>query len=190
MKVLIVAEGKHELSGALETLVRKLGGDHAEFEFDHLSNPCIHTHGKGRCCKRALGWLREAKKRGSDALVLLLDEDSQSERISQLTEAQNSVLFSLRRALGVAIKTFDAWMLADETALTTVLGHQVDTQPDPESLRNPKKRCEDLLAESPNRMAQRDMYAAIARETDIGTLSKRCPRGFVPFANHVRAIFQ
>lgn len=176
----------------MENLIRKLGGEQAEFVFDRVSNSCIHTHrGRGGgYCKRALRWLMEAQKRGFDALILLIDEDGQHERTAQIAEAQESTLLRLRRAFGVAIKTFDAWMLADEKALTTVLGCQIDTQPDPESLPDPKKRCRDLLATSPNTMAQREMYAAIALATDIATLTGRCPRGFAPFAARVRTLFQ
>ncbi len=64
MTVLVVSEGKHEQSGALENLLKRLGGDNSVFEFDQVSNKRIHAfHGKGkRYFKRAFGWLKEAEK--------------------------------------------------------------------------------------------------------------------------------
>lgn len=192
MKVLVVSEGKHEQSGALENLLKRLGGTYASFEFDRVSNNTIHTfHGKGKgYFKRAVRWIKEAENRKVDALVFLIDEDGKSERIEQIRDAQDSLLFQLRRAMGVAIRMFDAWMLADEKTLTHVLGYNVNRRPDPETICDPKEVCKDLLANSPNQLSQSEMYAAISHEVDIGVLCDRCPSGFKPFAASVRSIFQ
>ena len=192
MKVLVVSEGKHEQSGALENLLKRLGGAYAAFEFDRVSNNAIHTyHGKGKgYFKRAVRWLREAENRQVDALVFLIDEDGKSERIEQVRDAQASLISQLRRAMGVAIRMFDAWMLADEKTLTQVLDYCINRQPDPERIRNPKQVCADLLAHSPIQMSQSEMYASVSLGIDIKVLSKRCPSGFEPFAKSVRKIFQ
>ena len=192
MRVLVVAEGQHEQSGALENLLKRLGGERADFEVDRVSNSRIHTfHGTGPgYFKRAVRWLREAEKRGVDALVFLIDEDGRSERVGQIRDAQDSPLSALPRALGVAIRTFDAWMLVDEKTLTDVLGYRVDRQPDPETIRDPKVVCTALLESSPASPTQRQMYAQIADEVDLDVLCKRCPSGFAPFASSVRRIFR
>lgn len=72
MRVLVVSEGKHEHSGALENLVKRLGGERATFASDRVQSNRIHAHhGQGQgFFKRALRWLLEAQKRGFDALVL------------------------------------------------------------------------------------------------------------------------
>ena len=191
MRVLVVAEGRHERGGALENLLKRFGQDAASFDFDRVSSREIHTfHGKGGgYFKRAVRWLLEAKKRGFDALVFLIDEDGQRERVAQIDDAQNSALSQLSRAMGVAIRTFDAWMLADEGALTGVLGYQVGRQRDPENIRDPKAVCASLLAESPASMTQTEMYARIANEVDMAILSARCPSGFAPFAARVESAF-
>jgi hypothetical protein len=191
MTVLVVSEGKHEQAGALENLIRKLGGAGANLAFDRVSNSAIHAHhGKGRgYLKRALRWLMEAQKRGVDALILLIDEDGQKQRCEQIQRAQESTLRQLPRAMGVAIRTFDAWMLADERALTEALGCIVARQPNPEMIRDPKSGCAGLLANGQNQMAQSKMYAEIARRIDIDILSSRCPTGFGPFAEYVRRVF-
>jgi len=198
MRVLVVSEGEHEQGGALENLLRRLGGQEAEFVFDRVQRDDIHTHsGKGSgYTKRALRWLKEAKKREMDALVLLVDQDNPEYRRSeQLREAQEYYnpkvsALTLPRAMGVAIKMFDAWMLADEKALTTVLGCTIVKQRNPETIRRPKEVCQKLRDDAVNQMAQREMYAEIALRLDLNTLSSRCPKGFKPFAERVRHLFE
>jgi hypothetical protein len=191
MKVLVVSEGKHEQAGALENLLRRLGADQAAFDFDRVSSSSIHAfHGKGGgYFKRAVRWLLEAEKRGLDALVLLIDQDGQTDRSEQIREAQESPLSRLPRAMGVAVRTFDAWMLADETALADVLEYPVDRQAEPETIRDPKRVCASLLANSQNQMAQSEMYARIAHRLDVAVLVSRCPSGFRPFAERARRVF-
>ena len=190
MNVLVVSEGKHEQAGALETLLRRLGGDRAVFAFDRVSSSSIHAfHGKGSgYFKRAVRWLLEAKKRGFDALVLLIDQDGERERSRQIADAQDTSLSPLPRAMGVAIRTFDAWMLADEMALTDVLGCPVNRQAEAETIRDPKEVCASLLTNGRNQMAQSEMYARIACQLDVAVLVSRCPSGFRPFAERVRRV--
>jgi hypothetical protein len=191
MKVLVVSEGKHEQAGAMEALVRRLGGDEADFTLDRVANSDIHAfHGKGGgYFKRAVRWLMEAERRGVDALILLIDHDGRDERCEQIERAQESALSQLPRAMGVAIRAFDAWILADERAITEVLGYAVSRQSDPETIRDPKRVCAGLLANGQNQMAQSEMYARIAHRIDIDLLSSRCPMGFGLFAGYVRHVF-
>lgn len=190
MQALIVSEGPHESGGALEALVTRLATSGLRCEHDRVACRDIHAHhGRGQgYYKRAVRWLREAEKRGFDALVLVIDEDGRSERVKQFTEAQGYEHVSLPRALGVAIRTFDAWMLGDERALTAVLGCQVPRQPTPETIVHPKRTCSELLRQADCAMTQREMYSAVATAADIETLEERCPRGFAPFARRVRAL--
>ena len=99
------------------------------------------------------------------------------------------MLSQLPRAMGVAIRMFDAWMLADERALTQILGYRINRQSDPETIRNPKQICAELLIESPTQISQREMYARISSSIGLDILSDRCPLGFRPFAAYVRKLF-
>ena len=192
MRVLVVSEGKHEQSGALGNLLKRLGGTHASYEFDRVSNSRIHAfHGKGKgYFKRAVRWLKEAENRQVDALVFLIDEDGKAERIEQIRDAQKSLLSQLHRAMGVAIRMFDAWMLADEKTLTHVLDYNVNRLVDPETIRNPKQVCADLLADSHLQMSQSEMYTKVSSEIDLDILCDRCQSGFRPFATLVKNVFQ
>jgi hypothetical protein len=199
VKVLLVAEGEHERSGALENLVRRLGGNDASFTARPANDASVHgRHGEGTgmggSAKRALAWLREAWK-DYDALIYLIDDDEgEDRRKEQIREAQefrklDVPASNLPRAMGVAIRTFDAWMLADEEALAGVLGCAVARQRSPESIRKPKEICQKLLEDGMSPMAQRDMYAEIALRLRLDVLSARCPKGFTPFAERVQKVF-
>lgn len=190
MKVLLVSEGKHELTGSLETLVRRLSPRELEIHLADVHWNDIHTHrGKGQgFYKRAIRWLLEARKRGHDAVVLVIDEDGQAERIKDVANAQNYAGNEFPRAFGVAIRTFDAWMLADEQALTAALGCLIQRQPAPEDVKDPKQACKVLRDESEADISQTQMYVRIAELVELSLLEQRCPRGFAPFADRVRRL--
>jgi len=190
MKLLLVSEGKHELGGALESLVRRLSASELELHHAKVSEGSIHTHrGKGQgFYKRAVRWLLEARKRGYEAIALVIDEDGHAERAAELTEAQQYSGIDFPRAFGIAIRTFDAWMLADECALTSVLGCPVHRQRTTEVLTNPKQTCRDLLAASNKSFSQTEMYARLADLVDLALLAERCPKGFASFADRVRQL--
>ncbi|MEW6250280.1 MAG: DUF4276 family protein [Planctomycetota bacterium] len=189
---MIVSEGRHEAGGALETLVRRLASHRSLGTCDHdrVANPRIHTHrGRGQgFFKRAVRWLLTAQERGYEALVLVVDEDGRRERRQEISDAQDSTTDAIRRALGVAIRTFDAWMLADEQALSRALDRVVDTQPAPEAIGDPKQVCANLLSSSTVECTLTEMYAAIASHADLGRIATRCPDGFAPFAARVRVL--
>lgn len=195
MRVLLVAEGKHERGtedrdGALETLVRRLHPDVAYCDLDRVSRKDIHAHhGRGQgYFKKALRWMLEAEKRGYDALILLIDQDNTPQRVHEITNAQHDPRVPLRRALGAAIRTFEAWMLADEQALTRILGKVVLRQPSPEDISNAKGVCAQLLDSYQAMMSQSIFYASIAQEADLEAIAQRCPRGFAPFAQRLRTM--
>jgi len=187
VRVLLVSEGQHEQSGALETLVRRLAPRVGIVEQDRIARTDIHaTHGKQPGYERkAVRWILEAMRRGFDAVVLVVDQDKDRKRLKQINDAQQSKSSDLPRALGVAIRSFDAWMLADETALSKALGVPVQRQPDPETQRDPKERCTSLLKQCEKPLSQRDMYAAVASDSDLDLIRQRCPEGFGSFADRV-----
>ncbi len=191
MKVLLVAEGQSELGGALASLVKKLLNKTAEFTCEDVRSPKVREHrrpGKGAgFTKRALAWIRYAEQEGFAALVFVIDQDEYVERSAEMNVAQESPHFTLPRALGGAIRTFDAWMLADEQALSIALETTVKRQKSPESIMDPKRICKELRNQS-SFAGWPDMYSAVADAIDVATLIKRCPKGFAPFARRVRQL--
>lgn len=198
MRILLVSEGGHELGApegesALEVLCRRLLDVDAEFVRMTVRDPEVRVHiraGKADGYeRRGLAWLRYAEREGFDALVFVVDHDNDHRRPAQLDLVQESTAFGLPRAYGVAVRTFDAWMLADEQALSQVLRRTIPRQRDPEAIGDPKGICEKLRDDSPgvdDRL--RDMYAAISHVMDLKLLSERCSRGFKTFAQRVRAL--
>ncbi|QDT47331.1 hypothetical protein Pan258_13640 [Symmachiella dynata] len=201
MKVLVVSEGKHEIStpsyplditAALPTLTTRLLKRELEITSKKVSSNEVKSHripGKGGgYTKRALAWIRYADRNGFEALVLVVDQDGDTEREAQLHHAHADDRLKFPRAIGVAVKQFDAWMLTDEKALTKVLGVQVNRQSDPENNANPKQTCRGLLDQCNDELSQTEMYARVAQEVDLDLLKGRCPRGFAAFAQRVEAL--
>ena len=191
MRTLIVAEGKHEHGGALNTLVCRLAAPRElECDQERLARNDIHAHhGKGQgYFKKAVRWMLEAQKQPYEAIVLVVDEDGKSQRRDEIDKAQASGLASIHRALGVAIRKFDAWMLADEQALTGALEITIDRQPDPEGIDDPKTHCQQLLRGNDCTMSQTQLYSRMADLVDLERVAQRCPMGFRPFAQRVREL--
>ena len=173
-------------------LVRRLLARSAQFECERVSSARVRTHQKpgreGGYVKRILAWIRYATNRNFDAIVLVVDEDGQRKRIDEFNLAQSDERVALPRAIGVAIRTFDAWMLADERALSNCLGDPVNRQRNPETIRNPKQVCVEILKERSKLISQSELYAAVAADLDLQALERRCPAGFAPFAARVRCL--
>lgn len=186
-----MSEGKNEREGALEALVdRLLPGVHT-YEFVLGKDVPGKAHGRGsKWLKKARLAVRMARKRGFQALILVVDEDGDRRRVRELASAEEALRHQLPSAFGVAIRTFDAWMLADERALTEALGCSVQRQPDPESLRDPKAVCSSLIDAAPIDEGLSGAYFRIAQLVDLEMLERRSGRGFAPFANRVRRLIR
>jgi hypothetical protein len=187
MRVLIVSEGRHELRtdefpGALEILVKRIAGDFTVVKMKvSVELPRLRASGRGYY-KRALQWMDFAQKNDYDAIILVIDQDEDPDRRLEISQAQDDTKYSIQRAMTVAIRSFDAWMLADETAISKVLGRTIQQQPSPESNPDPKASCEELCGQ---KMAQAEMYAKIAAALKLKVLASRCPKGFKPFADRI-----
>jgi hypothetical protein len=192
MRLLLVSEGKNELRttgerGALQILVERLINRECEIVTRKVSDPAIATErGKGDgMFKRFVAWMRYAARVGFDGLVLVIDEDGDSSRLRQTDDAQAATVVALPRALGLAIQSFDAWILADEVAVSAVLEITVGRQRDMESNRDPKSDCQRLCE---GKFGLSDFYAQVAEVANLPDIVSRCPKGFAPFARRLRAL--
>ena len=195
--VLIVAEGEHELTGdrpdpALKTLVRRLLGDGIDMQATVKRSREVsgHTHaGKGdRLGRKFIGIVQFAEREGFDAVVILMDHDGDNTRLKSATYAQEAMLTSFPRAVGIAVRAFDAWILADHVALSSVLATTFDMQPNPEAISDPKKVCESLRDAAGGEWRLRDLYSAFAAIVDLRILRARCSTGFAAFAERVEGL--
>ena len=195
MKILVVSEGKHELNlndnepmnGPLVRLVDrvlKAQGVSPPLEYERRAvsklRPGMMTAGKATNYQhRAVAWIRQAQLDGFDALVLVVDQDNSPERKEGLDAAHENQLYALPRAIGLAVKTFDAWMLADEQAISKAIEKTVQRQKSPESIKDPKQILHQLIdgASEP----RTTVYLRIAEHSSLDTLRERCLEGFEPF---------
>jgi hypothetical protein len=202
MKVLLVSDGKHELGshhggqfspGALQILVKRALSLWCEFvSIPVRAVPRVHGRGGGLYRKVVRCLLDARQKHGCEALVFVVDEDGDARRGPQLDQAQefrDHRTADVRRAVGLAIRSFDAWMLADERALSDALGRTVLRFAAPEQIRDPKSDCETLCATSSVGGAS-VFYAAVAAKLDFAQLCERCPKGFGTFARRLEQIKQ
>lgn len=115
MRVLLVGDGVNELHGALQSIVARVCTKCHSFQTEMVKN-IRATQGRGDgFFKKAIASATEARKRGCDAVVFLIDEDGDGSRVAAIDKAQaNEVISEFPHAFGVAIRRFDAWILADE----------------------------------------------------------------------------
>lgn len=139
--------------------------------------------------------------READAIVVVVDRDGERnfDRIEELQKGRDELLATRKPcAVGVAIEMIEAWLLADEQALTQVLGTTVPRQSDPESLssrdeqseQNPRGRLLHLIENTRGKLTTTGDFAAlcaeIANAASIAVIETRCKEGFEPFARQVR----
>jgi len=187
MRALLIGEGKHERS-ALPTIVRRVNTRIDDYDFKQIKDVRpIHGTGRG-FYKKAVGAIIEADKHGYEAVVIVIDEDNQHNRREQMNLAQQNLSQSaLPRACGIAIRTFDAWFLADQVALSEVTGRTVQRQPDPETITDPKRECVQLMRNT-DLDGLSDLYSRLAERMDIEIVCHRCQMGFQPFSRRVERL--
>jgi hypothetical protein len=204
VRVLLISEGTHEgqraeeKPQALQSLVERVLPDWATFEWLDVhdlprGNP-FPGHGGGHF-KLALKALKHATDNEFDALVVVTDADCRHERIAQFGQAQESDRFTMPRALGIAVESFDAWILADHQALGEVLGPSIPLRPSPEELtggkgsrRHPKQVCRRLIEDHGWEGSQAHFYEDVCRRMNLDTVASRCLRGFAPFFQRLRKL--
>lgn len=190
MRLLAFVEGKHEgvraaahvaepsdLSEALPTLIQRLIPFPVEVDVRRFNDRSLrHIRGGGRMgsqhTRKVLAAICAAETSGYDAAVILVDEDGDPARVAAMTAAQAEVsVTTLPRACGAAIRTFDAWMRADEQALSRSLdGHPVTRSRAPERLSDPKLEMQSIHIASSVGRSLASIYADIARLCDLNIL--------------------
>lgn len=122
--------------------------------------------------------------------MIVIDQDEDPHRHRQFDDAQDYAAEPLPRAVGIAVRTFDAWMLADEQAISRAIGKTIQRQPDPETIADAKQRCRQLRLEHDLDPDLTGMYEIIAQNASIDAMERRCPKGFAIFAARVRRLAQ
>jgi len=206
LRVLIIGEGRHELGtsdgdpgpegqlGALPRLVHRLLGNPESIEYDCRSlRSVMHVRGKARngFARKVKGAMRTAMLEGHDGVVVVIDRDREPdrERIGALRDGRDSMQADVPVpcAVGTAVETFDAWMIADLTAVRAAKGDQARIPTNPESLAGKEgtgTHPKDLAALIFGAGLAR-AYSTVAENADFEVLKQTCPQGFTPFAAEV-----
>lgn len=137
--------------------------------------------------RKLLTWARP--KLRPELVVVLVDEDGDRSRKSRLVA--DTADLPGTRVIAVAVKEFEAWLLADEDGLREVLSREVPTVASPEDLaRGEAKRrfnalC-DVPANSGNRKAHHHVCRqSMSRESSLDEVARRCP-SFWAFLDDLR----
>ena len=205
--VLVLGEGRHELGSELDSplhadklpalprLIHRLLSEPRNVSYTCQAFKTVRAiHGRGRkFAKKTTVAVRRAKQEGFAAIAIVIDRDRRPdrERIGALQEGRTAVDGPSYPpcALGVAVETFDAWMIADGTAVGAAGGDSTRSHPSPEEMdgkegtdRHPKDRAVSLFGAG----NLGDSYASAASNVDLELLARHCSRGFKPFADEVR----
>lgn len=89
-------------------------------------------------------------------------------------------------AVGQAVESFDAWMIADHRAVTGAGGNTHGLTGKPESEKKPKACAGKAFNCHPDGRGLGPYYHEVAANARIETLKEVCPKGFKPFADDVR----
>lgn len=152
-----------------------------------------HRHGRGtKASGRVKIWIDRALRAGCHGVIILWDHDGDdvTDRLGQMRigrdeMANDSFAAYPACAVGVAVKSFDAWMIADGAAVGQAEGDSANSHPSPESLGSAhatKTRAMDIFGDEEG---LRVRYACVAEHTDLDTLAACCPEGFAPFKQEI-----
>lgn len=197
-RIWVITEGKHEEDGALLHLIRRLipNLDDCDFEFDRWKNPRGRSRrfrsterGDG-IFKKFVAMLFDAEQYGFDAVIALVDCDRDRGRLHSVAKAQDELAAPVPRAFGVAVETFDAWFLADEKSLSTILETTISAQPDPESNSDAKTSIKSLRDESGSQLGLAELYSDLAQIFDTDLVARRCPKGFAVWKQRVEKLLE
>jgi len=145
-----------------------------------------------KLAKKVARALREASGGKFSSVVIVVDRDRDPDRTRQLRQGRDLLEYQGLPpcAVGTAVETFDAWMIADPNAVEAAGGDKGKCHASPESLdgtedrgRHPKSYAAAAFGGVDGLSVK---YAAVARHLRIDYLERCCPQGFAPFAAEVR----
>ena len=168
----LVVEGNDD-AAALKELVQRCASAEVKVE----GRPCGN---KVRLMQRFPGFLEEFRyvKEGANVDKALVIRDADNKDLAKLiTTMQGNVAnrrYPFPVKLLVVLQELEAWLLADESAISAVTGKGTPLVQNPETLRDPKEKLRRVLSEA--RISYTPEIARkIAANAKIDTVESRCP---------------
>ncbi len=121
-----------------------------------------------------------------DLAIILVDADGDDERQGLLDSALEGLL--VKAIVSVAIQEFEAWLVADHSALKSVLHKPLAPPKPPEKLsrRQSKELLQQWCAEHASSRDAAELRRDIARECDLDVLARQCT-AFASFLRKLQA---
>ena len=125
--------------------------------------------------RQLLTWFRPEMR--PDLAIVLVDRDGVARRKTRLVSHIRDLDISAPRLIAVAREEFEAWLLADHSAVQSVLGSSRNQGPylermEPGEAKGLLQRWfGECIPENDHRLARRE----IAQSCDLTTVQRRCP---------------
>jgi len=203
-----------EQEGALHTLIRRelnnIGLLDCEFVHRHPNlndrgaRPLISGHSilsRKHLRQVMIAWQPEEV----DMIVIVADADDVLEKRQHELEIalqtirdnhldQDGNLINDRSVGGLAIRDFEAWLLADIDTVSAILGEKIEQIADLENFENPKNILENAinkssyLAENVSNQRLLQVKWNLAFEINLVSLKSLCPQGYGTFAENLAKV--
>ena len=171
-KVGLVVEDKH--TEAIKEIGKKLG-----------IKPIIRRQ-RGRINVRKASAFAEELLRSCEKVIILgdadCDERRERERLQRIYEHLPEGLRE-RVHICIIVHELESWLLADENAISRVLGKNVKPVENPEKIHNAKEYLEGLFEKGDKK--QHLLAEEIAKHVDVEKLKEKCA-SFADFERKVR----
>lgn len=184
MKLGLIIEGERD-ELAVSGLVRRIC-EQSKCPVNISKERTIFGRGFGRINKKLPAFARRLQDVGSEAIVVVVDNDRKprNSRLRSLRQKINRT--SVPVAIVVAIQAVEAWLLADERALNSALGTtQIPKLPSPSKIKRPKEKLMQIVKKYTDLPVSRGLYCAIAAIADKKVLGERC-RSFSNLHNELK----
>ena len=177
-KVGLVVEDKYP--EAIEEISKKLGVK------------SIIRRQRGKISVKEASAFAEELLRSCEKVIILGDADCNEEgERKRLQEIYKSLPEGLRESVHICIivHELESWLLADENAISKVIGKNVKPVENPESIHNAKEYLEELLLEEAGKKYSTKslpkLKREIAKHVNVEKLKEKCA-SFADFGRKVR----
>ena len=134
-----------------------------------------NARGSGNLKRKALSFIRLLTSSNCTKIIILRDLDCMD---YEAVQREFSVYLSNKTKLCIVVHELESWLLADNNALSELLGKQVRAIPNPESIHDAKSRMKKIFEKSGKKHIPSRDLPEIARHIDLNVVRKKCESYF------------